>query len=78
MTALLTLLSRLPLGALYVLAYLLYLGLYRVVGLRRHVVVGNLESSFPKLSARAVNDIARRFYRNYADVSVEMIKSLVD
>ena len=76
MPLLLTLLSRLPLGVLYGFAYVVYLVLYRVIGLRKQIVVNNLANSFPQSSSADIKRLASQFYRNYSDVAVEMIKSI--
>lgn len=69
-------LSRVPMGVLYGLAYVVYLLLYRVFRLRRSVVEQNLTRAFPEAADDDIALLSRRFYRNYADVLVEMIKSL--
>lgn len=76
MAVLLNLLSRLPLGVLYALGFVLYLVLYRVVGVRKQVVLGNLGDAFPELGDAEVRRLARGCYRNYTDVAMEMIKSI--
>ena len=76
MPLLLTLLSRLPLGILYGFAYVVYLMLYRVIGLRKQIVVNNLANSFPQYSSADIKRLASQFYRNYSDVVVEMVKSI--
>ena len=76
MSLLLTLLSRLPLGVLYGFAYVIYLVLYKAIGLRKQVVVNNLTNSFPEYSDGEIQHLASRFYRNYSDIVVEMIKSI--
>ncbi len=72
----LTLLSRLPLAALYGLSPLLGFLLYRLVPSRRAIVLRNLQQAFPRLDSREVERMARQVYRNYTDVAVEMIKSV--
>ncbi len=69
-------LSLLPLAALYRLAWLVYILVYRVFRLRRGVVESNLRRSFPRMDDEAISELARRVYRNYADVLVEMLCSL--
>ena len=69
-------LSLLPLGALYRLAWLIYLVVYRVARVRRDVVESNLARSFPDESGSAIQDMGRCVYRNYSDVLVEMLHSL--
>lgn len=76
LAATLTLLSRLPLSALYGISPLLGFALYRFVPTRRTIVLGNLKTAFPNRDAHVVDRLARQVYRNYADVAVEMIKSL--
>ncbi len=76
LAATLTLLSRLPLSALYGFSPLIEFVLYRFVPSRRAIVLGNLKRAFPERETHAVDSLARQIYRNYADVAVEMIKSL--
>ncbi len=71
----LKLLSRLPLPVLYGLAPLLRAGVYRFAPSRRTIVVDNLRRAFPEHEA-AADSLIRQTYRNYADVAVEMLKSL--
>lgn len=68
------LLSRLPLGLLYIFADLLYYLLLYVVRYRRGVVLENLRLSFPEKSAAEIQAIAKGFYRNLTDLIVETIK----
>jgi KDO2-lipid IV(A) lauroyltransferase len=76
LAATLKLLSRLPLSALYGFSPLIEFVLYRVVPSRRAIVLGNLNKAFPELEAHAAERLAHQIYRNYADVAMEMIKSL--
>ncbi len=76
LAATLTLLSRLPLAALYGLSPLIEFVLYRFVPSRRKIVLGNLQRAFPERESHTIDSLARQIYRNYADVTVEMIKSL--
>lgn len=69
-------LSTLPLAALYRLARPVYFLVYRVFRVRRDVVEANLARSFPERSDAEVAALGRRVYRNYADVLVEMLRSL--
>ena len=69
-------LSRLPLSVLYAVSFVLYLLLYRVFKLRRAVVRDNLRGAFPDLDPAEIRLLERRFYRDYADVFMEMVKSL--
>lgn len=67
-------LARLPLGVLYGLADVLYVGLLYVVRYRRRVVLDNLRRSFPEKSDGEIEIIARGFYRNFTDLIVETLK----
>ena len=73
---LLRLISRLPLGVLYVLADLCFPLLYHVARYRRKVVTENLNNAFPELSPRERHKIRRRFYRWFCDYVVETLKLL--
>ena len=76
MSLLLSWISRLPPAVLYGLGYIVYLLVYRVLGVRKNVVLSNLRNAFPEKSAQEINDVAQRFYRNYSDVLIEMVKSI--
>lgn len=73
---LLTLLSRLPLGVLYVLSDVCYVVLHYVVRYRRSIVRANIEHSFPHMSRKEHRRIERRFYRFFCDYVVETLKLL--
>ena len=66
-------LSLLPLRVSFVLSDFLFIILYYVLRYRREVVFTNLRNSFPEKSAREIEDIARKFYRHFCDLSVESI-----
>lgn len=70
-------LSRLPLAALYLLSYGLYLLLYYVTGYRKTVVKNNLSLAFPEKNQREIKQLAKLFYRQLADVALEIIKARV-
>jgi KDO2-lipid IV(A) lauroyltransferase len=67
-------LSLLPLPVLYILADCIYFVAYYVVGYRKKVVLQNLRNSFPEKSGQEVKHITRDFYRQFADVVVEILK----
>lgn len=67
-------LARLPFGALYALADMVYVLLFYVVGYRKKVVYTNLTNSFPDKSVLEIQQIARQFYRNLADIIFETLK----
>lgn len=74
--SLFTLLSRLPLGVLYVLSDVCCPILLYVVRYRRHIVRTNIDKSFPELSVQERRRIERRFYRFFCDYVVETLKLL--
>lgn len=67
-------LAALPLPVLYVFANFLYFLMYHVAGYRKKVVLQNLRSSFPEKSEAELQTIAKAFYRQFADVIVEILR----
>ena len=67
-------LSKLPLTVLYRFSDFLYLFLYRGMGYRKKVVLGNLRNSFPNKSADEIKGMADEFYRFFFDLMVETIR----
>ncbi len=70
------LLAFLPLRVLYLVSYLLYIIIYRIVGYRRKVVRDNLTQCFPDKSVDELRKIERKFYRFFSDYIVETLKVL--
>ena len=70
------LLSGIPMPALYALASVLAWLWGHVIPYRRGVVNAQLGKCFPELDGAAIRGIRRSFYRNFADVMVEIIKAL--
>jgi Kdo2-lipid IVA lauroyltransferase/acyltransferase len=68
------LLSKLPLVVLYRMADLLYFFSCYVFRYRRKTVIGNLRKSFPEKQLPEIEEIAKGFYKNLADILVETIK----
>lgn len=71
---LLKLISRFPFGLLYLLSDLFFVVVYHIVGYRRKVVMKNLKNSFPHKTEKELKSIARKFYRHFADLTIETIK----
>jgi KDO2-lipid IV(A) lauroyltransferase len=69
------LLSWLPFSLLYAVAWLGYLLLYYVAGYRKAVVRQNLTLAFPDQSEREITVLAKKFYRQLAQVAAEIIKT---
>ncbi|MDX5422641.1 MAG: lysophospholipid acyltransferase family protein [Hymenobacteraceae bacterium] len=67
-------LAALPLPVLYQLANFLYFLMYQVLGYRKKVVLQNLRRAFPEKSEAEVQHIAKAFYRQFADVVVEILR----
>ncbi|MFD1142916.1 lysophospholipid acyltransferase family protein [Larkinella insperata] len=67
-------LSRLPITVFYAIADFLYYLLAHVIGYRKEVILTNLKRSFPEKSDAERRRIAKKFYRNFADVLVETVK----
>ena len=65
----------LPFPVLYFFAWLGYLLLYYVTGYRKTVVTQNLSSAFPDKSEREITVLAKKFYRQLAQVAFEILKS---
>ena len=68
-------LGRLPFPLLYPLAWLTYLLLYYVAGYRKAVVKENLAGAFPDQSEREVTVLAKKFYRQFAQVGLEIARA---
>ncbi len=71
---LLKLLSRLPLGVLYVVTDCLYVLIYRLGKFRHALSVDNLRRSFPQKSEHELEDVARQSYHNAFDMIAEVVK----
>jgi len=68
------LVSLLPMRVLYVISDAIYALIYYVFGYRRQVVMDNLAIAFPgKTEAEHVR-IAKKFYHNFIDSFIEVIK----
>lgn len=67
------LISRLPLRLLYVIAWFFSFPLR--VFYRRKLVSSNLRRIFPEKSEKEIAKITNQFYRNFADVVVEILKA---
>jgi KDO2-lipid IV(A) lauroyltransferase len=68
------LLSMLPLRLLYVLSDLLYPVTYYVIRYRKKIVLENLRNSFPDKEENEIRELARKFYRHFNDIIMEILK----
>ena len=67
-------LSLLPYPLLYLLADIVFLIMYRVIGYRKEVVFANLKNSFPNKSKQEIKIIMSDFYHHLCDIIMESIK----
>jgi Kdo2-lipid IVA lauroyltransferase/acyltransferase len=67
--------SRLPFPFLYGLSSFVYFILYKVVGYRKKVVLGNIQRSFPEKTAKEHQEICDKFYSHFCDLILESIKT---
>ena len=72
----LKLLSRIPLGILYLFSNLLYFITFYVVGYRKKVIYENLKNAFPEKSDTEIKSIAKEFYGRFSDFIVEVLKGI--
>ncbi|PWT70770.1 MAG: lipid A biosynthesis acyltransferase [Bacteroidetes bacterium] len=68
------LVSLLPMRVLYLLSDFIYLILYYGFGYRRIVVMDNLRHAFPEKPEAELVRISKKFYHNFIDSFVEVIK----
>jgi KDO2-lipid IV(A) lauroyltransferase len=68
------LLSMLPLRFLYGLSDVMYPVTYHLIGYRKKIVFKNLRNSFPEKNENEIRELARKFYRHFNDVVVEILK----
>ena len=68
--------SRVPLTFWYPVARFLAWMSWKVIPYRRHVVVANLKASFPEWTDAHRELVIRDYYRGFADMLVEVMRSL--
>lgn len=69
------LISRLPFFVLHRVSGLLFLLIYYVVGYRKKMVLNNMKKSFPDKADKEIRQIRKDFYRHFADILIESVKS---
>lgn len=67
--------SLLPYPILYFISDGIYVLVYKVFGYRKKVVIRNIDNSFPQLSEAERKVIVEKFYRHFADLIVESLKT---
>jgi len=70
------LIAKLPLPLLYTLSGPIYFVIYHLVRYRRDIVREHLSSAFPSSSEKEINRLEQRYYRNLADVTIEVVKGM--
>src|SRR5258708_12947420 len=68
------LVSLLPMRVLYFISDAIYGLIYYVLGYRKEVVMSNLAIAFPDKTEVERSKIARKFYHNFIDSFIEVIK----
>ncbi len=67
-------LARLPFWLLYLLSRLLFIVIFNLIGYRRKVVLENLRNAFPEKSEKEIQQIGKRFYIHFSELTLEIIK----
>lgn len=67
-------LSYLPLPVLYLLSDFFYVLVFYLIGYRKKVVFQNLRNAFPEKTEQEIDEIARKYYHHFCDMTVETIK----
>jgi KDO2-lipid IV(A) lauroyltransferase len=70
------LIALLPFRLLYILSDILYYIVYYVIKYRKKIVFENLHNSFPDKTQAEINIIAKKFYRHFCDILLEIVKLL--
>ncbi len=65
-----------PFCVLYFWADVFYFIVFHIIGYRKKVVFDNLRKSFPEKSEKEITNLAKKFYRHLADISLESIKGM--
>ena len=68
------LISLLPFWVLYGMSYSAYIIIYYIIGYRKNVVLSNLAIAFPEKSLNERKVIAKKFFKNFTDNFIEVIK----
>ena len=73
--AVIDLISRLPFWVLHRISDVFFLLVYYVIGYRKKMVLRNIKKSFPAMSDKEARQVRKTFYRHFADLLVESVKS---
>jgi Kdo2-lipid IVA lauroyltransferase/acyltransferase len=69
-----SIISRLPFSVLYAFSGLVNFCLKYIIRYRRAIIFNNLRRSFPDKSNKEIKNLMGQYYRNLADIIVEVIK----
>ncbi len=69
------LIGILPFRVMYLFSDLMYFVLFKIIGYRREVIVGNLKRAFPDLTENEMRHRLGKVYKNLTDIIIEGIKS---
>ena len=67
--------SALPFPILYAISDFLFFVLYRILGYRKKIVLGNIQRSFPEKTVKEHEEICRKFYHHFCDLVLESLKT---
>ncbi len=66
--------SILPFKLLYLKSNFFYFILFYIIGYRKNVVFENIQQTFPDKNKNEIRLIAKKFYRNFIDIFLEVLK----
>ena len=69
------LISKIPMRILYVISDFFYVLIYYVFKYRKEVVFQNLSYAFPEKSEKELQIVGKKFYKHFADIIFESLKS---
>lgn len=68
--------SILPMDILYKMSDFIFIVLFRIAGYREEVALQNISRAFPNKKYNEIQSIEKEFYRNFADLFAEVVKSI--
>ena len=69
-------LAAIPMPILYGLAFPLYIVIFHIGRYRRNIAKKNIQNSFPHLTNTEQTSILKKFYKNFCQVIVEILKTI--
>ncbi|NOR73616.1 MAG: lipid A biosynthesis acyltransferase, partial [Draconibacterium sp.] len=71
----LRLIAIFPYWMIFILSNMFYIVVYYIIGYRKKVVKENLQKSFPEKNEVEIQEISKKFFRHFCDLSLEAIKT---